>query len=215
MSSPIPARAPSSPATPSRAPNHPGSASATPTFSTQTPRQLLSASSSPSVNRQTPYQLLSASSSPSVNRQTPRQLLSVSSSPSANNTTPPKYSNGLGLDDDHDDDLISTVGGGVYIDHDVNTDKQGNVSHTETEWGGNVTEFSELDSDMSLFASLKSGGGVSVAGGIIEEHEEGEESKGSGAEILEKEAAMSPAMSLAQPFGGSIGSVEVDNVSTG
>ena len=107
------------------------------------------------------------------------------------------------------------MGGGVYIDHDVDTDKQGNVSHTEKEWGGNVTEFSELDSDMSLFASLKSGGGVSVAGGIIEEHEEGEESKDNGGEILEREMATSPTMSPAQHFGGSIGSVEVNNVSTG
>lgn len=91
----------------------------------------------------------------------------------------------------------------MYIDQDVDMDNHGNVSHTEKEWEGNATEFSELDSDMSLFANLKSGGGVNLTGGIIEEHEE---PKDNGVEIPEREAAMSPV----QHFGGSIESVEVE-----
>lgn len=173
---------------------------------------LAHAPSSPATPSHALNQPGSSSATPTFSGRTPTLSLPISPSPSVNYTIPlpPKYSNGLGLDDDNDDDLISTVGGGVYIDQDVDMDKQGNASHMEKEWEGNVTEFSELDSDMSLFASLKSSGGVSVAGGIIEEHEEDEESKDNGTEVPEREAAISPA----QHFGGNLGSVEVTNVST-
>jgi len=108
----------------------------------------------------------------------------------------------------------------VYIDDDVDMDKEG---HPDDEQDGegteDVTGFSELDADMTVFANLGnnegvtvaqaqqdvlpsssqlSGGGVSVSTGIIEEGEEGEgDGNDIGTEIMDRETGISPVQHFA------------------
>ncbi|RPB25362.1 hypothetical protein L211DRAFT_867337 [Terfezia boudieri ATCC MYA-4762] len=162
------------------------------------------------------------SNSPASNHATPTRHSSfprhVSSSSTPLSHTAPAATNPtdeFGLDDDNDDDLISTVGGGVYIDEDVDMDKEGNSDDEQD--GEDVTEFSELDADMTVFANLRSnegstvaqaqqdvlpsssqpsGGGVSVSTGIIEEGE-GDDDNDTGTEIMDQETGMSPVQHFA------------------
>lgn len=111
----------------------------------------------------------------------------------------------FGLDDDNDDDLISTVGGGVYIDEDIDMHEEDDEdTEGEGDRPGDVTGFSELDADMMggmvgrhqaevpPSSSQLSGGGVSVSGGIIEEEDEEDEDRDTGTELMEREGGMSP-----------------------
>jgi len=169
------------------------------------------------------------SNSPASNYATPTRATPFSQHVSSSSTSiahiAPAQTNTtdeFGLDDDIDDDLISTVGGGVYIDEDVDMEKEGYLDDEQNGEGtGDATGFSELDADMTIFATLKSneggavaqtqqdvlpnssqlsGGGVSVSAGIIEEDEEGEEDSDgndTGTEILDREIGINPTQHFA------------------
>ncbi|KAF8427291.1 hypothetical protein EV426DRAFT_399748 [Tirmania nivea] len=159
------------------------------------------------------------SNPPATNYATPTrhspfpQHVSSSSIPLSQTTlAPTNPADEFGLDD-NDDDLISTVGGGVYIDEDVDMDKEG---HSDGEQDEDTTGFSELDADMTVFANLGnneggtvagaqqdllpsssqlSGGGVSVSAGIIEEDDD--DDNDTGTEIMERKTGMSPVQHFA------------------